>query len=142
MDGQHREVGTGKENTGISVKQMRPSSNMDPSYRSIAYNQYLSQAFGLQGEEKPRPAVIQRLRALEAPEARPDSDMSAMTGDSMEVNFHMDPAATPSAKDRRPKIQVTIPGKVTKRAHSSSHLATQMDRRKSQIRNRDTPAQV
>lgn len=141
-DRQHREVGTGKENRGISVKQMRPSNNMDQSYRSIAYNQYLSQAFGLQGEEKPRPAAIQRLRAPEVSEARPDSDMSAMTGDSMEVNFHMDPAAAPAAKDRRPKIQVTIPGKVTKRPHSSSHLATQMDRQKSQRRSRDIQTQI
>ena len=141
-DGQHEEVGTGKENKGISVKQMRPSNIMDQSYRSIAYNQYLSQAFGLQGEEKPRHAATQRLRVPEASEARPDSDMSAMTGDSMEVNFHMDPAAAPSGKDRRPKIQVTIPGKVTKRPHSSSHLATQMDRQKSQRRSKDTQTQV
>lgn len=141
-DGQHREVGAGKENKGISVKQMRPSNNMDQSYRSIAYNQYLSQAFGLQGEEKPQPAAIQRLRVPEASEARPDSDMSTTTGDSMEVNFHMDPAAAPSAKDRRPKIQVTIPGTVTKRPHSSSHLATQMDRQKSQRRSKDTQTQV
>lgn len=141
-DGQYREVGAGKENKGISVKQMRPSNNMDQSYRSIAYNQYLSQAFGLQGEEKPQPAAIQRLRVPEASEARPDSDMSTTTGDSMEVNFHMDPAAAPSAKDRRPKIQVTIPGTVTKRPHSSSHLATQMDRQKSQRRSKDTQTQV
>ena len=141
-DRQLGEVGSGKENKGISVKQMRPSNIMDQSYRSIAYNQYLSQAFGLQGEEKPRPAAIQRLRVPEASEARPDSDMSAMTGDSMEVNFHMDPAAAPSARERRPKIQVTIPGKVTKRPHSSSHLATQMDRQKSQRRSKDTQTQV
>lgn len=141
-DGPHRGVETGRENKGISVKQMRPSNNMDQSYRSIAYNQYLSQAFGLQGEEKPRPAAIQRLRVPEASEARPDSDISAMTGDSMEVNFHVDPAAAPSAKDRRPKIQVTIPGKVTRRPHSSSHLATQMDRQKSQRRSRDIQTQI
>ncbi len=141
-DGQCREIGTGKENKGIVVKQMRPSNNVDQSYRSIAYNQYLSQAFGLQGEEKPQPVALQRLRAPEASEARPDSEMSAMTGDSMEVNFHMDPAAAPSAKDRRPKIQVTIPGKASKRPHSSSHLATQVDRRKSQRRSRDTQTQV
>lgn len=141
-DRQPGEVGSGKENKGISVKQMRPSNIMDQSYRSIAYNQYLSQAFGLQGEEKPRPAAIQRLRVPEASEARPDSDMSAMTGDSMEVNFHMDPAAAPSARERRPKIQVTIPGKVTKRPHSSSNLATQMDRQKSQRRSKDTQTQV
>ena len=141
-DGQYREVGKGKENQGISVKQMRPSTNMDQSYRSIAYNQYLSQAFGLQAEEKPKPAAIRRLRSPEALDTRPASEMSAMTGDSMEVNFHMDPAAAPSAKDRRPKIQVTIPGKVTKRPHSSQHLATQIDRRKSQRKSRDTQTQV
>ena len=140
-DGQLRELGLGKENKGISVKQMRPSSNMDQSYRSIAYNQYLSQAFGLQGDEKPKPAAIQRLRAPEASGARPDSDVSTRTGDSMEVNFHMDPAAAPSVKDRRPKIQVTIPGKVPKRPQSS-HLATQVDWQKSQRKNRDTQTQV
>lgn len=141
-DAQPREVGTGKENKGISVKQMRPSNNMDQSYRSIAYNQYLSQAFGLPGEEKPKPAAIQRLRVPEPSEARPNSDISAMTGDSMEVNFHVDPAAAPSGKDRRPRIQVTIPGKVTKRPHSSSHLATQIDRQKSQRRSRNIQTQV
>lgn len=141
-DGHYRELETGKENKGISVKQMRPLNNMDQSYRSIAYNQYLSQAFGLQGEEKPQPVAIQRLRGLEPMEARPDSDMSAMTGDSMEVNFHVDPAAAPSTKDRRPKIQVTIPGNVTKRPHSSSHLVTQMDRQKSQRISRDTQTQI
>ena len=138
---QVRELGLGKENKGISVKQMRPSSNMDQSYRSIAYNQYLSQAFGLQGDEKPKPAAIQRLRVPESLGPRPESDMSTMTGDSMEVNFHMDPAAAPSAKDRRPKIQVTIPGKVSKRPQSS-HLATQVDRQKSQRKSRDTQTQV
>ena len=141
-DGQLQEVGTGKENKGISVKQMRPSNNMDQSHRSIAYSQYLSQAFGLQGEEKPRSAAVQRLRVPDFSEARPNSEMSAMTGDSMEVNFHMDPVAAPSAKDRRPKIQVTIPGKVTKRPHSSTHLATQVDRQKSQRRSRDTQTQI
>ena len=141
-EGQHSEVGTGKENKGISVKQMRPSNNMDQSYRSIAYNQYLSQAFGLQGEDRLKPAAFQRLRGPEASEARPDSEMSAMTGDSMEVNFHMDPTAAPSAKDRRPKIQVTIPGKVAKRPHSSLHLAAQVDRQKSLRRSRNTQTQV
>lgn len=141
-DGQYRGVGTGKENAGISVKQMRPSNNMNLSYRSIAYDQYLSQAFGLLGEEKPMPAAIQRLRSPEALDARPASEMSAMTGDSMEVNFHLDPVAAPSARDRRPKIQVTIPGKVSKRPQSSLHLATQMDKRKSQRKSRDTQKQI
>ena len=141
-DEQHGQVGTGKENKGISVKQMRPSNNLDQSYRSIAYNQYLSQAFGLQGEEKPKPAAIQRLRGPEVSEARPGSDMSTMTGDSMEVNFHLDPAAASPAKDRRPKIQVTIPGKMGKRPHSSFHLATQMDKQKPQRRRGNTQTQV
>ena len=96
-DGQYRRMGTGKENEGISVKQMRPLNNMNQSYRSIAYNQYLSQAFGLQEDEKPIPAALRRLRSPEAADTRPASEMSAMTGASMEVNFHMDPAFAPSA---------------------------------------------
>lgn len=140
--GEHMEVGTGKENIGQDKPLSRPAlSKMQNSYRQIAYNQYLSEAFGLNGQPKPiapaAPAAVQRLRVPQAAEQRPDSDMSARSADSMEVNFHMSPKDVPSAKERRPKIQLTIPGaesRPTKRPTSSAHLVHQMSRSKTSAR--------
>ena len=127
--GGHREAGTGKENVLRDGKFSRPVlSKMENSYRQIAYDHYLSQVFGLGGNERPQPA-----------ELRPDSDMSAMTADSMEVNFHMDTKDIPSAKDRRPKIHVTIPdSQPIRRTTSSAHLVNQMNRSKTSARSRQT----
>ena len=138
--GGHREVGTGKENVLRDGKSSRSAlSKMENSYRQIAYDHYLSQAFGLGGNERPQPAAIQRLKMAPAAEMRPDSDMSAMTADSMEVNFHMDTKDIPSAKDRRPKIHVTIPDlQPTRRPTSSAHLVNQMNRSKTSARSRQT----
>ncbi len=137
--GGHREIGTGKENAVQDKPLSQPAlANMQNSYRQIAYNHYLSEVFGLDGKPKPiAPAAVQRLRVPQATEQRPDSDMSATTADSMEVNFHMNPNDIPSAKDRRPKIQLTIPGaepKPRKRPTSSAHLAHQISRSKTSAR--------
>ena len=134
----HQDVGTGKENVLKDVKLSRPGlSKMENSYRQIAYDHYLSQAFGLEGDNIPKPAAVQRLKTAPALEMRPDSDMSAMTADSMEVNFHMDTKDVPSAKDRRPKIHVTIPdSQPTRRPTSSAHLVSQMTRQKTGARSR------
>ena len=150
--GQHSEIGIGKENmmTDKKPKGGLPPNYLDQSYRQIAYNQYMSQAFGLSTDEKPKPAAVQRLRPALTAEMRPDSDMSTTTADSMEVNFHInssDLPRVPSAKDRRPKIHVTIPGSTTgtlssKRSHSSTHLAHQINRQKTNGRNRESQAQV
>ena len=136
--GGHHDVGTGKENVPREAKISRPAlSKMEHSYRQIAYDHYLSQAFGLGGNARPQPAAVQRLKTAPAAEPRPDSDTSAMTADSMEVNFHMDAKDIPSAKDRRPKIHVTIPeSQPIRRPTSSSHLVNQMNRSKTNARSR------
>lgn len=138
-NGGHREVGTGKENAVQDKPLSRPAlSKMENSYRQIAYNQYLSEVFGLDGKPKPAvPAAVQRLRVPQTTEQRPDSDTSAITTDSMEVNFHMNPKDIPSTKDRRPKIQVTIPDaepRPKKRPTSSAHLVHQISRSKTSAR--------
>ena len=135
----HADIGTGKENMpqGAKNTQGKPYAG-DQTYRQIAYNQYLSQAFGLDhAGSEPFDDAIERLRRPEIATTRPDSDASAMTIDSMEVNFHMaakDLATpiVPSAKDRRPKIHVQIPGKpsTVKRSTSTAHLASQINRQK------------
>ncbi|KAL9630982.1 MAG: hypothetical protein Q9164_006137, partial [Protoblastenia rupestris] len=150
----NNDVGTGKENidpTAEKTQQINTQSQGDQSYRQIAYNQYLSQAFGLEhvGAPKPQAAQVERLRRPEMPIIRPDSDASAMTMDSMEVNFHMAAKDIPihsiaSAKERRPKIQVQIPGKApsVKRPTSTAHLVTQMNRQKSKGRARHSSTQI
>ena len=148
----HPDIGTGKENMHKDGRNTQGKMcNGDQSYRQIAYNQYLSQAFGLDnmGGSKPSAGAIDRLRRPEMPIARPDSDASAMTTDSMEVNFHMAAKdlmapCVPSARDRRPKIQVQIPGKQPsiKRPTSSAHLATQINRQKTKGRARHLSTQI
>ena len=146
----HSDLGTGKENMQIPPKRpQREPYQGDATYRQIAYNQYLSQAFGLEhaGGCKPQPAPVERSRRPNMPACRPDSDASAMTTDSMEVNFHMavqdlEPSIS-SAKDRRPKIQVQIPGKAPsiKRPTSTAHLVSQINRQKSKGRARQLSTQ-
>lgn len=141
----HRDIGCGKENLMMDTKRMEeppPPYSADQSYRQAAGDKYITQAaVALPPLEKPKPAAVERLRPQDASVARPDSDMSAMTTDSMEVNFHISSqdVPAPSARDRRPKIQVTIPGK---RTHSSNHLAHQINRQKTTGRMKETTTTV
>ena len=143
------QVGVGKENEYLGAKRPEESVhsyNLHQSYRQIAYNQYLEEAFGLNANQRPKPAAVQRLRPSEALVARPDSDASARSTDSMEVNFHMSSKDIPSpsilsAKDRRPKIQVTIPGKSTT-APPTKHLIHQLNRSKTNGRARERQTDV
>ena len=146
----HLDIGAGKENMLGEKPLSRPAlSKMQNSYRQIAYNQYLSEAFGLDGRVKPiqpiQPVAVQRLQ-VPHPEQRPGSDMSTMTADSMEVNFHSTANEQPSVRDRRPKIHVTIPSstaiaKPKKRPTSTAHLAHQLSRSKTNARSQRQRAQ-
>lgn len=144
-----RDIGTGKENTVQDGRLSRPAlSKMEQNSRKIAYDQYLSDAFGLPGQSRPKPAAIQRLNPAQASETRPESDISSKSTDSMEVLFHFSPTDLPvapaslasSAKDRRPKIQLTIPesSPSVKRSRSNAHLISQMNRQKTKIRSQES----
>lgn len=140
--GGSRDYGTGKENVSQEGKMSRPAiSRMEQDSRKIAYDHYLSEAFGLQGQSRPKPAAVQRLNPCQAQEMRPESDISAKSTDSMEVLFHFSPTdllkgppapLETSAKDRRPKIQLTIPDSPTAAKHPrpNAHLVSQMSRQK------------
>ena len=143
----YRDVGMGKENAVLGTNLSRPViSKMEQNSRKIAYDQYLTEAFGLQGLGKPKPAGVQRLRGLQESEGRPESDMSVRSTDSMEVLFHIHPTDLPAAnppaakllpaKQQRPRLSVTIPGKATntKRPRSTAHLVSQLDRQKTKGR--------
>ena len=146
-NGAERDIGVGKENAVLGTNLSRPAlSKMQQNSRKIAYDQYLSEAFGLPGQNRPKAGAVQRLRSSEAPDARPESDMSTRTTDSMEVLFHIHPtdlppsnpppAPTLSAKERRPHLSVTIPGSApsSKRPRSTAHLVSQIDRQKTKGR--------
>ena len=152
-NGGRRDIGIGKENAVLGTNLSRPSiSKMEQNSRKIAYDQYLSEAFGLQGLDKPKPAGVQRLKASE--EVRPESDMSSRTTDSMEVLFHIHPTDLPTAttppinplpaKARRPHLSVMIPGSTVsaKRPRSTAHLANQIDRQKTKGKSPRTRMQV
>jgi len=149
-NGGSRDIGMGKENAAQAGKLSRPAiSKMEQNPRKIAYDQYLSEAFGLQGQNRPKPAAVQRLNPAQASEMRPESDFSAKSTDSMEVLFHFSPTdlpcaslapQAPSAKDRRPKIQLTIPSGPTgaKRPRSTAHLVHQMNRQETKGRSQES----
>lgn len=85
------------ESSGIKIKNI---PNRESSYREIAYNEYVSQAFNLSTDNFSQTAARQREPPRPFTHAKQDSQSST---DSMEV-----PVAL-SGRDRRPKIQVTIP---------------------------------
>ena len=119
----------------VDIKQYNPEA-----YRTIAYTEYLSQAFGLEkaGKEKEKAAVTQR-EAAQTGSAEP----MATKGKIVVAEKKEPPKVTPptrhiaqlaaapakegsqvSAKDRRPKIQVMIPAIERPQSYSYVHHPT------------------
>ena len=99
----------GLEKSAVDIKQYNPDA-----YRAIAYNEYLTQAFGLAGSGRQKAVVTQKKEAAKAnaPPAKHIAQLAAAA-----------PTKGPgqmSARDRRPKIQVMIPA--TKRPQSYSYV--------------------
>ena len=91
----------GQESVGVRIKQI---PQREPSYRQIAYNEYISQAFNLPNENQTGVSREQRMEVPKPLVMMSKYGSNVSTG-SMEVPLAL------SGKDRRPKIQVTIPGK-------------------------------
>ena len=132
------DVGSGKENA-VSTMRSKPKAkpyNGDVSYRHQAHKNYMMQAFGLESLRASRNGTPMMEPRRPCVDHRPDSEVSAVTTDSMEVNFHIAPdiygtSSSSSSRHLRPKIQVQIPGKPSmRRQPSSSHLAAQIDKQK------------
>ena len=107
LDGGRRRA---RHSGGVKIKHI---PDRESSSRQIAYNEYVSQAFRLSGENK---SDHVRPRKLEIPRpfAHGSRHESSMSGSSMDVPLGL------STKAKRPKIQVTIPGKRTDRPQSYS----------------------
>ncbi|KAL8773528.1 MAG: hypothetical protein Q9209_001632 [Squamulea sp. 1 TL-2023] len=121
----------GGAKAAVDIKQYNPEA-----YRTIAYNEYLSQAFGLgkAGREKEKAAVMQK-----EPVKDDQAEITTTKGKAVIVQKKEPAKMTPparhiaqlaavpakeanqiSAKDRRPKIQVMIPA--TNRPQSYSYV--------------------
>ena len=119
----------GTAKPAVDIKQYNPEA-----YRTVAYNEYLTQAFGLKGAAKDtKPTTTQREVAKMQPDGanKKEKPVVLQKKDAAKVTQparHIAQlAAVPakdsgqqSTKDRRPKIQVTIPA--TKRRQSYSYV--------------------
>ncbi|KAI4143643.1 MAG: hypothetical protein L6R39_004497, partial [Caloplaca ligustica] len=138
----------GRGKPAVDIKQYNPEA-----YRTIAYNEYLSQAFGLKeaGKEKEKrgPVTVKsnselvmnnmekiglvgRMEPMKVTQpARHIAQLATGPGkDSSQV----------SAKDRRPKIQVTIP--TTKRPQSYSYVHHPSVKAEPMTKKEETPSAV
>ena len=97
-----------RQSSGVKIKQI---PDTDSSHRQIAYNEYIAQAFGLSNEKKPEYTKHNRTASSQSV-AHGSRHAPSLSGSSMDVPLGV------AAKAKRPKIQVTIPGKRLDRPQS------------------------
>lgn len=135
----------------VDIKQYNPEA-----YRRIAYNEYLSQAFGLKDLGKGRDkASIVKTNAAKEDQSEIKNNMEKIgliskkeAGKATQPARHIAQlAAAPardagqiSAKDRRPKIQVMIPA--TKRPQSYSYVHHPSVKAKAPTKKEETPSAI
>ena len=122
--------GTGHERSRVEIKRMEePLQN--GSNRQVGYNEYLGQAFGLTANQQRRLLSDRKTSTVgpSAGRAKQGWNQDAST----EVPTHM------NAKDRRPKIHVTIPGA---RPESNTHIARLSTRDKAPCKSLELPSGI
>ncbi|KAL8681730.1 MAG: hypothetical protein Q9186_002177 [Xanthomendoza sp. 1 TL-2023] len=135
----------------VDIKQYNPEA-----YRSIAYNEYLSRAFGLEraAKEKEPSIAVQTESAKSYPTGSTSKKERVVVIQKKEGAKVIPPArhiaqlaAAPpkdagqvSAKDRRPKIQVMIPA--TKRPQSYSYVHHPSTKARPTPKKEDTPSAI
>lgn len=102
LDGGRRRA---RQSSGVKIKHI---PDTDSSSRQFA-DEYITQAFGLPNEKKSEHAQ-QKSVEISRPFGNGSRHQSSMSGSSMDVPLGL------SARAKRPKIQVTIPGKRADRA--------------------------
>ena len=130
LDGGRRRA---RQSSGVKIKHI---PDRESSGRQIAYNEYISQAFRLSSENKSENVRPKKLE-ISRPFAHGSRHESSMSGSSMDVPLGL------STKAKRPKIQVTIPGKRTDRPYSHSqnpHICSAIKDRAS--RKEATPSSI
>lgn len=141
----------GGAKSAVDIKQYNPEA-----YRKIAYNEYLSQAFGLKelGKGKDK-ASMMRTNPAKEDQSEIKNNMEKIgliskkeAGKGVQPARHIAQlAAAPSkdagqlsAKERRPKIQVTIPA--TKRPQSYSYVHHPSVKVRSATKKEETPSAI
>lgn len=119
--------GAGLQRSNTAEQNQSPGLGSDPSYRQIAYNEYLAQAFGLSPQEG-KGEITEEQANCTVVDAVPSS-RSHLSASSMELSFRL------SLRERRPKIQLTIP-----RTKSKTYAAIPHGEMKG--RRQDTPKGV
>ncbi|KAL8699049.1 MAG: hypothetical protein Q9201_006223 [Fulgogasparrea decipioides] len=135
----------------VDIKQYNPEA-----YRTIAYNEYLSQAFGLKGsgKEAGKPATAPKepvksnqqegASTRERTAAMPKKEPAKVAPPARHIaQLAAAPVKDPSqlsSKDRRPKIQVMIP--TTKRPQSYSYVHHPSIKAKSMPKSEETPSAI
>lgn len=122
--------GYGLERSNAGGEEKSPGLGSDQSYREIAYNEYLTQKFGLDDAGPDRNIAALKNRVGSDALAAQQPEVSTV---SMEMPFRF------SMRDRRPKIQLTIP-----RTRSQHYVVIPQDGVKEKIsnQNHDTPKSV
>lgn len=133
--------GLERSNTGRELERQSPGLGSDQVYRHthMGYNEYLAQSLGSSGESKGKNTAVQQELSEAGPSSSRQSDN--MSTSSMEVCFRMS-AKEPlraSGKDRRPKIQVTIP---RTRSYTYSAVPHHVNKERTANRSQDTPNSV
>ena len=133
--------GSGHErsNTGGGRGTESPGLGSEQVHRHMGYNEYLAQAFGFSRESTEKSTPEQEKLMKAGPSSL--SGQSDTSTASMEVCFRMS-AKEPlqmSAKERRPKIQLTIP---RTRSHTYSVMPYQTSKERPSTRRHDTPNSV
>ena len=107
LDGGRRKA---RQSGGVKIKQI---PDTDSSYRQIAYNEYIAQSFGLSNGKKSE--STRHIRTESSPSfAHGSKHAPSLSSSSMDVPLGV------AAKAKRPKIQVTIPGKRSDRPQSNA----------------------
>ena len=107
--------GTGHERSRVEIKTLE-EPRCNGSSRQAGYNEYLNQAFGL---------TAGRQKRLLSKNKRSPVDTGANTAkQGWDQDASVDTPSHISAKDRRPKIHVTIPGKKPQGSTHIAHLGT------------------
>lgn len=132
--------GLERSNAGRELEEQSPGLGSHHGYRHthMGYNEYLAQSARPLGEGKGKATGEQHELTTAAPSTPKQSDVSTA---SMEVCLHMS-ANEPlraSGKDRRPKIQLTIP---RTRSYSFSAVPHLRGKERTASRSQDTPSTV
>ena len=123
-------LGTGHERSRVEIKRLE-EPHQNGSHRQVGYNEYLGQAFGL--------SASQQRRLLSDDRGSPTQSCVEDVKQGWDHDARDERPTHVAAKDRRPKIHLTIPGK---RMESHTHIAHMSNKEKVPCKSLDLPGGI